>query len=90
MQDSLKIGKSQLSAFRGLRAADGRSLTANFRPTQPLNGRKVVRVPGDRVRHEEKPADLTLAGGGGRGAGTVAHHFVLTTCLVLIINKIIL
>ena len=38
----LKISKAQMQEFRMLKDSSGSELVDNFRPPQPLNGRKVI------------------------------------------------
>ncbi|XP_076631914.1 carbonic anhydrase 2 [Colletes latitarsis] len=41
--DPLLISHDQLAAFRNIQSSDGKNVTHNFRPVQPLNGRVIYR-----------------------------------------------
>ncbi|XP_047108964.1 carbonic anhydrase 2-like [Schistocerca piceifrons] len=49
------ITEEQLEAFRNLRSASGSYMANNFRQTQPLNGRKVIRS--DKAEPERRRAN---------------------------------
>ncbi|XP_005391852.1 PREDICTED: carbonic anhydrase 15-like isoform X2 [Chinchilla lanigera] len=61
-ESAVPIGRAQVTQFQTLPRASLGLLTDNFRPQQPLEGRRIFASPGTMIRAAASPPALTLAG----------------------------